>query len=58
MRAKLAGLQRNACVVAGNLKRKDLLPELVKLAESSNSILQEHALWAIQQIEQIKTPQP
>lgn len=55
MRAKLAGLQRNACVVAGNLKRTDLLPELKKLSKSKNPILQEHASWAIQQIQLTKS---
>lgn len=53
MRAKLAGLQRNACVVAGNLKRKDLLPHLKKLTKSKNKIIAEHATWAINEIKKV-----
>jgi len=56
MRAKLFGLQRNACVVAGNLKRKDLLPQLQKLAKSKNAIIAEHAEWAINEILKAKNP--
>ncbi len=53
MRAKLRGLQRNACVVAGNLKRKDLLPILTQLQQSEDILIAEHADWAVQEIQKI-----
>ena len=53
MRASLAGLQRNACVVAGNLKSAKCLPALKKILDNPNQseIVKEHAKWAIEQIE-------
>lgn len=50
MRAGRIGLIRNACVVAGNLKRKDLKPQLTALSKSDNAIIKEHASWALSQI--------
>ena len=50
MRAKRRGLIRNACVVAGNLKLTDLLPQLKKLATSDDAMIAEHAQWAVSQI--------
>ncbi len=50
MRAGRIGLTRNACVVAGNLKRKDLTPQLTKLSKSNNNIISEHASWALAQM--------
>lgn len=46
-RAKRRGLIRNACVVAGNLKLTELLPQLKKLSQSSDEMFAEHAEWAI-----------
>ncbi len=48
-RAKRRGLIRNACVVAGNLKLTELLPQLKKLSQSDDEMIAEHAAWAIQQ---------
>lgn len=49
-RAKRRGLIRNACVVAGNLKLIQLLPQLKKLSQSDDEMLAEHAAWAARQI--------
>ncbi len=45
-RLKLAGLLRNACVVAGNSGDKSLLPELVELASHELPLVRVHAVWA------------
>ncbi len=50
MRAKRRGLIRNACVVAGNLGLKELVPQLQKLTQSDDPMIAEHAAWAIQQM--------
>lgn len=50
IRAKHAGLMRNACIVAGNLKEKSLIPSLKKISKESNKMLREHAQWAIEKI--------
>lgn len=50
MRAKYTGLIRNACIVAGNLKEKSLLPQLKKITKSKDKMLGEHAQWAIEKI--------
>lgn len=50
MRAKRTGLIRNACVVAGNLKRIDLIPELLEISQNNDKMLAEHATWALNQI--------
>ncbi len=44
-------IRRNAAVAAGNLRSKETLPALEKLAEEANPVLAEHALWAIGRIE-------
>lgn len=51
-RIKLAGLLRNACVVAGNLGARavDFLPQLARLASHESPIVREHAVWAIYRI--------
>ncbi len=49
-RPKRIGLQRNAAIVLGNLGDERALPALKKAALSSESVLQEAAEWAIQQI--------
>lgn len=45
-RVKLAGLLRNACVVAGNSGEATLLPALVKLAREAVPLVRAHAVWA------------
>ena len=49
-RLKLAGLLRNACVVAGNAGDASLLPVLAKLATHDSAIVRAHAVWAVRQI--------
>lgn len=47
-RLKLAGLLRNACVVAGNVGDASLLPQLVSLAGRHFSpLVRAHAVWAV-----------
>jgi epoxyqueuosine reductase len=45
-RVKLAGLLRNACVVAGNSGDATLLESLVKLAAHEFPLVRIHAVWA------------
>jgi epoxyqueuosine reductase len=49
-RLKLAGLLRNACVVAGNSGGPDLLPALVRLAEHPLPLVRAHAVWAVRRL--------
>lgn len=54
-RVKLAGLLRNACVVAGNVaagqgERCGYLPSLLKLATHESSVVRAHAVWAVRRI--------
>ena len=54
-RVKLAGLLRNACVVAGNVAagqggRCEYLPALLKLAGHESAIVRAHAVWAVRRI--------
>lgn len=49
-RLKLAGLLRNACVVAGNAGDATLLPALVKLAALDPAVVRAHAVWAVRRI--------
>lgn len=47
-RLKLAGLLRNACLVAGNLGDASYLPQLVTLAtEHASALVRAHAVWAV-----------
>jgi epoxyqueuosine reductase len=46
-RLKLAGLLRNACVVAGNSGDSSLLPQLTVLARHELAIVRAHAVWSI-----------
>lgn len=46
-RLKLAGLLRNACVVAGNSGEVSLLSALVKLALHPLPMVRVHAVWAV-----------
>src|ERR671933_1393503 len=46
-----AGLLRNCCVVAGNLKLKEAVPALVScLREDASSLVRGHAAWALGEI--------
>ncbi len=59
LRAKRAGLIRNACIVAGNLGNKDLIPLLKKLSTDESELIREHASWALQALETNDTnPEP
>lgn len=49
-RVKLAGLLRNACVVAGNSGDVALIPLLVKLAGHESVIVRAHAVWAVRKL--------
>ena len=46
-RLRLAGLLRNACVVAGNTGDAGLLPPLVALATHASALVRAHAVWAV-----------
>lgn len=50
MRTKRRGLIRNACIVAGNAKRTELLPELTAISCGEDEMLAEHAKWAMIQL--------
>jgi epoxyqueuosine reductase len=46
-----AGLLRNCCVSAGNLKLKEVVPALVRaLREDSSALVRGHAAWALGEI--------
>ncbi len=54
-RLKLAGLLRNACVVAGNVAAgagaaDPLLPSLVRLAGHADPVVRGHAVWAVRRV--------
>ncbi len=50
-RLKLAGLLRNACIVAANVGDPSLLPLLVPLAANHASpLVRAHAVWAVQEL--------
>ena len=46
-RVKLAGLLRNACIVAGNSGDVSLLEPLVRLAAHESPLVRAHAVWAV-----------
>lgn len=50
MRAKRRGLVRNACVAAGNLMDKSLLPHLKECLKDEEPIIVGHAKWAIEKL--------
>jgi epoxyqueuosine reductase len=50
-RIKLAGLLRNACVVAGNSGDASLLADLAPLTRHESALVREHALWAVTRLE-------
>ncbi len=49
-RAKRRGLLRNAAVVAGNSADASLIPLLEKLTDAEDTLLAEHAQWAIRRL--------
>lgn len=49
-RAKYRSLMRNALIAAGNSGEMSLLPQLRRHAEGEDSLLAEHARWAIAQL--------
>lgn len=51
-RLKLRGLLRNACIVAGNLRATDCLPELLTLAQHEFPMVRAHAVWALREMGQ------
>jgi epoxyqueuosine reductase len=50
-RIKLAGLLRNACVVAGNAGAPELLEPLVRLAAHDSALVRAHAVWAVHRLD-------
>jgi epoxyqueuosine reductase len=54
-RLKLAGLLRNACIVAANTGAAELLPALQLLAGHESPVVRAHAVWAVQQLAGAKT---
>ncbi|HYP17484.1 MAG TPA: tRNA epoxyqueuosine(34) reductase QueG, partial [Opitutus sp.] len=49
-RVKLAGLLRNACVVAGNAGDARLLPKVARLARHESALVRAHAVWAVHRL--------
>lgn len=49
-RLKLAGLLRNACVVAGNSGDRSLVPQLACLAHHESPLVRAHAVWAVRRL--------
>ena len=52
LRVKRRGLLRNVCVVLGNIGTADDLLPLRRAVEHEESLVREHAAWAIRQIEE------
>jgi epoxyqueuosine reductase len=55
-RAKRRGLQRNALVVAGNSGDAELRPALERHANGADSLLAEHARWALARLAERESP--
>ena len=49
-RLKLQRFQRNICVVLGNVGTVEDLPVLERIAVEADSMVAEHAIWAIEAI--------
>ena len=49
-RAKRVGLQRNVCVALGNIGDTAAVPALVRSLRSPDTIVREHAAWALGRI--------
>lgn len=54
-RAKHRGLLRNALVAAGNSGDASLLPRLRRHAQSQDPVLAEHARWALERLENLRS---
>ena len=50
MRAKLLGMQRNACVVLGNARRPSAVPALSRALRRGAALVRGHAAWALGRI--------
>lgn len=50
LRAKREGLIRNACIVAGNLGKTELMESLLRLSNDPSPLIREHAEWAITEL--------
>jgi len=50
LRVKRRGLLRNVCVVLGNIGTADDLPALERAAQHEETLVREHAVWAIGRI--------
>ncbi len=48
-RAKLSGLRRNAVIAMGNSGDEKFVPRLSRLASDSDSVVADHAKWALKQ---------
>tara|TARA_A100001037_G_scaffold306849_1_gene357093 strand:+ start:24774 stop:25892 length:1119 start_codon:yes stop_codon:yes gene_type:complete len=57
MRAKYSGMQRNACIAAGNHLDNANLPGLLKCLEAIDPIVRSHAAWALGQFDTTATRQ-
>jgi epoxyqueuosine reductase len=51
-RTKLSGLRRNAVIAMGNSGDVKFLPTLRRLAEDSDSVVANHARWALEKVRQ------
>ena len=49
-RAKLSGLRRNAIIAMGNSGNKEFVPTLKRLAEDEDTVVSEHARWALSKL--------
>ena len=47
MRARHAGMQRNACVALGNLKNPEAVPALTGALNTGDPLVRSHAAWAL-----------
>ena len=47
MRAKLAGMKRNACIALGNLRDPRTLPALARALSEEEPLVRAHAAWAL-----------
>jgi epoxyqueuosine reductase len=56
LRAKRRGLLRNVCVALGNVGDATALPALQRATSDPESLIAEHARWAIDQIESRRDP--
>ena len=49
-RAKYSGLKRNVAIAMGNSGNKDFILDLQKLAEGPDTVVAEHAEWALRKL--------